>query len=86
MSSFTDLCSGPDTECGPGSDPSEPQSAVDAVLAALQLRRDKYPHLTDGQFECLHALLFEFREIFSVDVSSFGCVAEEKQFYHRIRW
>lgn len=65
---------------GSGQSPSE----AEAVLEALQLRRELYPHLSDSQFGCLQALLFEFVDIFSVDGASFGCVNPDKQFYHRI--
>lgn len=53
-------------------------------MAALQVRRDQYPHVSDDQFTRLQVLLYAFVDIFSVDGSSFGRVAPEKEFYHRI--
>lgn len=62
--------------------PSE--ADVEAVMAALQLQRERYAHLTDEQFHRLQVLLFAYVDIFSVDGASFGCVARDKEFYHRI--
>jgi len=81
------LCHVPGSESGVGGSwPPTPQPKSDAevVMEALQLKRELYPHLSDGQFACLQALLFEFVDIFAVDGASFGCVAPEKNFYHRI--
>ena len=66
-----------------GSAPSPAQRTA-AVLEALRLVRDEYPHLTNEQFRRLQDLLFEYSDIFAVDGASLGCVRPEKNFYHRI--
>jgi hypothetical protein len=79
------FCVLPEADPGLGYDyVPKPKSGAEAVMDALQLQRELYAHLTDEQFGRLQALLFEFVDIFAVDGASFGCVAPEQQFFHRI--
>jgi hypothetical protein len=77
------FCFVPGSDSGEGPSPA-PKSDVELVMEALKLQRELYSHLSDEQFTRLQALLFAYVDIFAVDGASFGCVAPEKNFYHRI--
>jgi hypothetical protein len=66
----------PSSTVSPASDCGVNQQQ-DALLNALRLQRDAYPHLSDNQFNCLQALLFEYSDIFAVDDTVLGCVPDE---------
>jgi hypothetical protein len=77
----------------PEGEPSSPVSSSsdcgdaqqrDALLEALRLQRDAYPHLSDQQFEKLQALLFLYSGIVAVDDTVLGCVPDEKGIFHCI--
>ena len=85
MSSEDELCFLPGSEPGsPCASECDGVQQRDALMEALRLKRDAYPHLSSQQFEQLQALLFLYCDIFAVDDAVIGCVPEEKGIFHCI--
>lgn len=57
---------------------------ISALLEALRLRRDNFPHLTDTQFNQLECLLVAYHDCFALSDEVIGCVPEEKGVFHRV--
>jgi hypothetical protein len=79
------LCTaGGGVECASeGVSPAGPER-ISALLEALRLQRDLYPHLSDAQFNQLECLIVAYHDVFALTDDVIGCVPEEKGVYHTV--
>ena len=54
------------------------------LMKACGLQRERYSHLTDGQFEKLRVLVLAFHDVFSLHELEFGCVPGHKGMFYRV--
>lgn len=56
----------------------------ECLIEALRLTRDRYPHLSESEYNRLCVLILSYHDVFALSDEVIGCVPEDNGVFHRV--